>query len=36
VRLAAMANLAARTNFIVSFPMLLMMAVASHYPVFGS
>jgi uncharacterized membrane protein len=35
-RLAALANLVARTNFIVSFPMLLMMAVASHYPVFGS
>jgi uncharacterized membrane protein len=35
-RLAALANLAARTNFIVSFPMLLMMAVASHYPIFGS
>ncbi|HEX7288248.1 MAG TPA: urate hydroxylase PuuD [Candidatus Angelobacter sp.] len=35
-RLASVANLAARTNFIVSFPMLLMMAVASHYPMLGS
>jgi uncharacterized membrane protein len=35
-RLARIAQLAARTNFILSFPMLLMMAVASHYPVFRS
>jgi uncharacterized membrane protein len=34
-RLAALAQLAARANFLLSFPMLLMMAVASHYPVFG-
>jgi uncharacterized membrane protein len=32
--LARLAQLAARTNFVLSFPMLLMMAVASHYPVF--
>ena len=35
-RLARLAHLAARTNFVLSFPMLLLMAVASHYPVFGS
>lgn len=35
-RLAGLAGLAARTNFVLSFPMLLLMAVASHYPVFGS
>ncbi len=34
-RLARIAMLASRTNFVLSFPMLLMMAVASHYPVFG-
>ncbi|HEY6306052.1 MAG TPA: urate hydroxylase PuuD [Candidatus Angelobacter sp.] len=34
-RLSGLAQLAARTNFVLSFPMLLMMAVASHYPVFG-
>jgi uncharacterized membrane protein len=34
-RLAGLAQLAARVNFALSFPMLLMMAVASHYPVFG-
>lgn len=34
-RLAALAHLAARANFVLSFPMLLLMAVASHYPVFG-
>lgn len=34
-RFAAAAQLAAQTNFVVSLPMLLMMAVASHYPVFG-
>jgi uncharacterized membrane protein len=32
--LARLAQLTARTNFVLSFPMLLMMAVASHYPVF--
>ena len=35
-KLARLAQLAARTNFILSFPMLLMMAVASHYPIFRS
>jgi uncharacterized membrane protein len=35
-RLARLAQLAARTNFVLSFPMLLMMAVASHYPIFRS
>ncbi|MGC2694839.1 MAG: urate hydroxylase PuuD [Candidatus Angelobacter sp.] len=35
-KIANLAQLAARTNFVLSFPMLLMMAVASHYPVFGS
>ncbi|HEY5029646.1 MAG TPA: urate hydroxylase PuuD [Candidatus Angelobacter sp.] len=35
-KLARLAKLAAQTNFILSFPMLLMMAVASHYPVFRS
>jgi uncharacterized membrane protein len=34
-RFAAAAQLAAQTNFVLSLPMLLMMAVASHYPVFG-
>jgi uncharacterized membrane protein len=34
-RFGALAQLAAQTNFVLSFPMLLMMAVASHYPVFG-
>jgi uncharacterized membrane protein len=33
--IGALGQLAARTNFVLSFPMLLMMAVASHYPVFG-
>lgn len=35
-KLARLAHLAAQTNFILSFPMLLMMAVASHYPIFRS
>jgi len=35
-RLAQLAHLAARTNFVLSFPMLLMMAVASHYAIFTS
>ncbi len=34
-RLGRLSQLAARLNFVLSFPMLLMMAVASHYPVFG-
>jgi uncharacterized membrane protein len=34
-RLNRLSALAARTNFVLSFPMLLMMAVASHYPIFG-
>ena len=35
-RIAQLAQLAARTNFVLSFPMLLMMATASHYSVFTS
>jgi uncharacterized membrane protein len=35
-KIARLAQLAARTNFILSFPLLLMMAVASHYPIFRS
>ncbi len=35
-QLARLATLASRANFVLSFPMLLMMAVASHYPIFGS
>ena len=35
-KLARLAMLASRTNFVLSFPMLLMMAVATHYPMFGS
>ena len=35
-KLARLAHLAAQTKFIMSFPMLLMMAVASHYPIFRS
>jgi uncharacterized membrane protein len=35
-KIARLAQLAARTNFILSFPMLLMMASASHYLVFTS
>lgn len=35
-RLSRLAQLTARTNFVLSFPMLLFMAIASHYPVFGS
>src|SRR5258707_522745 len=34
-RLARLALLTSRTNFVLSFPMLLFMAVASHYPIFG-
>lgn len=32
--LARVSRLAANTNFALSFPMLLMMAIASHYPLF--
>ena len=35
-RIARLAQLAAHTNFVLSFPMLLMMATASHYLVFTS
>lgn len=34
-RLARLALITSRTNFVLSFPMLLFMAIASHYPVFG-
>src|SRR5260370_19659627 len=34
-RLAQLAQLISRTNFVLSFRMLLFMAVASHYPVVG-
>jgi uncharacterized membrane protein len=34
-RLAGLSQLVSRTNFVLSFPMLFFMAVASHYPVFG-
>jgi len=33
--LVRLGQLASRANFVLSFPMLLMMAVASHYPVFS-
>jgi len=35
-KIARLAQLAAVTNFVLSFPMLLMMATASHYIVFTS
>jgi uncharacterized membrane protein len=35
-RLSRLALLTSRTNFVLSFPMLLFMAIASHYPIFGS
>ena len=35
-KLARLSLLASRANFVLSFPMLLFMAVASHYPVFRS
>ncbi|HEY6971096.1 MAG TPA: urate hydroxylase PuuD [Candidatus Angelobacter sp.] len=35
-RLSRLALLVSRTNFVLSFPMLLFMAIASHYPVFAS
>ena len=34
-KVARLAFLATRLNFVLSFPMLFFMAVASHYPVFG-
>lgn len=34
--LSRLAMLASRANFVLSFPMLLFMAIASHYPVFAS
>lgn len=34
-KLARMVFLSARTNFVLSFPMLFFMAAASHYPIFG-
>lgn len=36
LRSARTANLAARANFVLSFPMLFCMGAASHYPIFGS
>ena len=33
--LARQAYLTSRTNFVLSFPMLFLMAAASHYPMFG-
>jgi uncharacterized membrane protein len=35
-RLSQLVLLTSRTNFVLSFPMLLFMAIASHYPIFGS
>lgn len=35
-KLSRLAMLTARTNFVLSFPLLLLMAIASHYPVFSS
>ena len=35
-RMSRLSQIVSRTNFVLSFPMLLMMAIASHYPVFGS
>lgn len=34
--LSRLAMFTSRANFVLSFPMLLFMAIASHYPVFGS
>lgn len=34
-QLSRAALLSSRANFVLSFPMLLFMAVASHYPIFG-
>lgn len=36
VQLSRLALLTSRINFVLSFPMLLFMAIASHYPMFGS
>src|SRR5262244_539724 len=33
--LSLLAQLISRTNFVLTFPMLLFMAIASHYPVLG-
>lgn len=33
--LGRLAMLVSQTNFVLTFPMLLFMAIASHYPVFG-
>ena len=35
-KLARLSFLVSRINFFLSFPMLFFMAVASHYPIFGS
>jgi uncharacterized membrane protein len=35
VGLGRLALLVSRANFVLTFPMLLFMAIASHYPVFG-
>ena len=34
-RLSRLALITSRTNFVLSFPMLLFMGIASHYPMFG-
>lgn len=34
-QLSRLALLSSRANFVLSFPMLLFMAIASHYPIFG-
>jgi uncharacterized membrane protein len=34
-KLSRIAQLVSRTNFVLSFPMLLFMAIASHYPALG-
>ncbi|HEY6248589.1 MAG TPA: urate hydroxylase PuuD [Candidatus Angelobacter sp.] len=34
-QLSRIALLTSRTNFVLSFPMLLFMGIASHYPIFG-
>jgi hypothetical protein len=33
---ARLSFLVSRINFVLSFPMLLLMAVASHYPLFAN
>lgn len=35
-QLSRLAQLTSRANFVLSFPMLLFMAIASHYTIFGS